>query len=61
MTLHIVTLVLTLGSLAIYGDVALRPPRSTPAFMFIVVPLGSWLLMTIVVSIAALRTGWRWR
>jgi len=52
-TLYGLMLILTLGSLAIYGDVVLRP-RSQPAFMFLVVPLGSWLLMTIVVSIAAL-------
>ncbi|MDB6122768.1 MAG: hypothetical protein JWQ71_1761 [Pedosphaera sp.] len=55
-TLYSVMLVLTLGSLAIYSDVVLRP-RSTPAFMFIVVPLGSWLFMTIAVSIAALISG----
>jgi hypothetical protein len=52
-TLYGVMLILTLGSLACYGDVVLRP-RPQPAFMFLVVPLGSWLLMTIVVSIAAL-------
>ena len=52
--LHGVMLVLTLSSLAIYGDVVLRPPKSTPAFVFIVVPLGSWLLITIVVPTAAL-------
>lgn len=57
-TLHIVMLVLTISSLAIYGDVALGPPRSTPAFVFIVVPPGSWLLMSIVVTIAALVSGW---
>ena len=52
-TLHIVMLVIALSSLALYGDVVLRP-RPQPAFMFLVVPLGSWLLMTIVVPIAAL-------
>ena len=51
-TLYGVMLILTLGSLALYGDVVLRP-RSQPAFMFLVVPLGSWLLMAIVVPIAA--------
>ena len=55
-TLHIVMVVLGLSSLALYGDVVLRP-RSQPAFMFLVVPLGSWLLMTIVVPIAALVSG----
>ena len=55
-TLHIVMLVVALSSLALYGDVVWRP-RSQPAFMFLVVPLGSWLLMTIVVPIAALMSG----
>ena len=52
-TLYVVMLILTLGSLAFYGDVVWRP-RPQPAFMFLVVPLGSWLLMTIVIPIAAL-------
>jgi hypothetical protein len=52
-TLYGVMLILTLSSLAFYGDVVWRP-RPQPAFMFLVVPFGSWLLMTIVVSIAAL-------
>jgi hypothetical protein len=55
-TLHGVMLILTLGSLAFYGDVVWRP-RPQPAFVFLVVPLGSWLLMTIVVPIAALISG----
>lgn len=55
-TLHIVMLVLALSSLALYGDVVLRP-RPQPAFLFLVVPLGSWLLMVIVVPIAALISG----
>ena len=53
-TLHIVTLVLALGSLAIYGYVALGPPRARPAPFFVIVPPASWLLIAIVVSIAAL-------
>jgi hypothetical protein len=52
-TLYSVMLVVTLGSLAIYGDVLLRPPKKA-AFPFLVVPFASWLLMTIVVPIAAL-------
>ena len=55
-TLHIVMLVVALSSLALYGDVVLRP-RPQPAFMFLVVPLGSWLLVTIVIPIAALISG----
>jgi hypothetical protein len=56
-TLSSVTLVLTLGSLAVYGDVAFGPPRAKPAFAFLVVPLASWLLIAIVVPIAARISG----
>jgi len=52
-TLYGVTLVLTMGSLAIYGDVAFGPSRAKPAFLFLVVPLASWLLIAIAVAIAA--------
>ena len=55
-TLYGVMLILTLGSLALYGDVVWRP-RPQPAFLFLVVPLGSWLLMTIAIPIAALISG----
>jgi len=53
-TLHGLAVVLTLAPLAIYGHAVLRPPRSTPAFVFVAVPLGSWLLMAMVVPTAAL-------
>jgi hypothetical protein len=52
--LHSVTLVLALASLAIYGYVAVGPPRAKTAFVFVVVPPASWLLTAIVVPIAAL-------
>jgi hypothetical protein len=57
-TLYGVMLIVTLGSLAFYGDVVWRP-QPQPAFMFLVVPLASWLLTTIVVPIAALISGRR--
>jgi hypothetical protein len=60
-TLHIVMLVLALGSLAIYGYVAFGPPREKTAFAFVVVPPASWLLTGIVVAIAALFSGRRFR
>jgi hypothetical protein len=53
-TLYWVMLVLTVSSLAIYGDVALGPPRPKTAFAFVVVPPASWLLIAIAISIAAL-------
>ena len=56
-TLYTVMLVLTSGSLAIYGDVALGPPRTKAAFVSVVVPPASWLLIAIVVAIAALISG----
>jgi len=52
-TLHIVMLILALSSLVLYADAVLRP-RPQPAFRFIIVPLGSWLLIVIVVPLAAL-------
>jgi len=51
--LYGVTLLLTLGSLAIYWEVWLRAPNK-PAFAFLVVPLGSWLLMLLAVAMARL-------
>lgn len=57
-TLYCVTLVVTLGSLAIYGElVVLRPPGSANAFLFVAVPPASWVFMTIVVPMAALISG----
>src|ERR1017187_3316041 len=56
-TLYIVTLFLTLASLTIYGVVALGPPRGKPAFAFLVVPLASWLLIAVVVPLAAFISG----
>ena len=52
-TLYGVVLVLTVTSLAIYGDVALGPPRTKTAFLFVVVPPASWLLIAITISTAA--------
>lgn len=49
-------LIVALASVALYADVALRPPKSTPAFRFVMVPVASWLLMAIVLSISALAS-----
>ena len=56
-TLHSVTLALALGSLAIYWYVASKPATPTPAFVFLVVPLASWLLMATAVPAAARISG----
>jgi hypothetical protein len=53
-TLYCVTLVLTLGSLAIYGNLVSPPAGSPRAFVFVVVPPVSWALLAVVVPIAAL-------
>jgi hypothetical protein len=53
-TLYCVTFVITLGSLAIYGKLVLPPAGSPRAFVFVAVPPAAWLLMKVVVSIAAL-------
>jgi hypothetical protein len=55
-TLYTVMLVLTLGSLAIYGAVALGLSRAKPAVVFLLVPPASWLLTATVVPIAALTS-----
>ena len=49
--LYSATLVLTLVSLAIYGRVASGPPRG--AFAFVATPPISWLLIAVVVAVAA--------
>jgi len=52
-TLHCTTLIVTLGSLAVYGGlVDVKPAGSANAFLFVVVPGASWMLMTMVISTA---------
>jgi hypothetical protein len=53
-TLYCLTLAVALVSLIAYAVVALGPPRAQTAFVFVVVPPASWLLMAVVVPIAAL-------
>ena len=55
--LYVVMLVITFGSLAIYGALAFGPLRAKIGFVFLVVPAASWLLIAIVVTIAALISG----
>ena len=55
--LHSAMLVLTLGSLAIYGVVALGSPKAKTAAVFVVVPPASCLLIAMVVPIAAILSG----
>lgn len=56
-TLYVMMLVLTLGSLAIYGDVAFGHPRAKSGFVFLVVPFASWLLIAVVATMATVISG----
>ena len=47
--LHGLTLVIAIGSLAIYGWVAMGPPRPKPAAFFLIVPVVSLLLLALAV------------
>jgi hypothetical protein len=53
-TLYGVMLILSLGSVAFYARIIPMSPGSRPAALFLLVPLGSWLLLTIAVSVAVL-------
>ena len=61
-TLACLALLVTLGSLAIYGNlITLRPSGTANAFRFVIVAPVSWLLIALVVVLAArvLRRGRR--
>ena len=53
-TVWCVSLVIALISLAVYGGVVLPPAGSPHAFVYVIVPPGSWLLLAIAVAAAAL-------
>ena len=54
-TLYFLMLVISIGSLVAYSG-ALSPPGIKAAFVFLVVPLISWLLMLIVIPMVSLFT-----
>ena len=56
-------IVVTLGSLAIYINDVLDPPKAKGAFVYVAVPIASGILIVIVVAAAALcHNRWiRWR
>ena len=56
-TCHGIMIVLPLASLAIYANDALRPRRAQAAFVYIAVPLASWLLIAIVIPMAMFISG----
>jgi hypothetical protein len=56
-TLHSLTLGITVASLAIYAKAAMSPPRAQGAFVFVAVPPATCLLIAIIVPIAARISG----
>jgi len=52
--LHVVMLVVALGSLAVYAGDAAWPRKAQPAFFYVAVPPACWLLGAIVVPLAAM-------
>ena len=54
--LYGVMLIVAAGSVTIYGSVVLKAPAQ-PAFAFLVVPLGSWVLLIVVVLVAHVVSG----
>jgi hypothetical protein len=55
-TLHWTTLVIAFVSLAFYGNLIRPPAGSPPAFVFVIVPPVSLLVLTLGIWIAALRS-----
>lgn len=51
--LHIMMLIVSVGTAAIYAVVAMGPPRPQPAFWFLIVPPASLLLAAIAVALTA--------
>jgi hypothetical protein len=51
---HFFTIIVALGSSGIYGDVAFGTPRPQPAFMFLVVPFVSLIVIGAALLIATL-------
>lgn len=58
-TLYWLMLVAAVVSPFIYGIIALGPPRAKAAFVFVVVPPVSWLIVAAVLAIAARISGGR--
>ncbi|MBI3875452.1 MAG: hypothetical protein HY300_05740 [Verrucomicrobia bacterium] len=54
--LHVLMLLLALISLAAYARVAFGPPMPQPASVFLLVPLGSLLVIAVTVPLAIRRS-----
>jgi hypothetical protein len=55
--LSVLLVILALASLAVYGVVAFGPVNAKVGFVFLVVPLASWLFIAVVFGTAALILG----
>jgi hypothetical protein len=55
-TLHVLTLLITIATLALYAYRAAFPPRSTGAFLFVITPPVSMALLLIVLGVVSLRS-----
>jgi hypothetical protein len=55
-TLHVVTIVLALGSFVVFGVDSARPFSPHTAFLYLVVPPATWLIAIIAVALAAITT-----
>ena len=55
-TLRAMTLILAAGSLAIYAYRAAFPPRTTGAFLFVIVPPVSVVLVLVALAVASLMS-----
>ena len=53
-TLCCVTIAIALGTFAVYGDDALGHRRAQAAFVYVIVPPASWLMITVTIPAAAL-------
>jgi len=55
-TVYIVTLLITLATVAIYGRVVVSPPKAQPAFWFVITPVLSCLVLAAAVSMSVLTS-----
>jgi hypothetical protein len=55
-TLHTLTVLVAVGSLAIYAHRAAVPPRSTGAFVFVIIPPVSVILVLVALAIASVMS-----
>ena len=56
LSLYAVMLIVTVVSLAVYAIVVLGQPASRHTAVFLIVPLASWLIAAIAVTMTALRS-----